>query len=106
MCQRVKCDRCGKPSWVGCGLHVEQALRGVPPEERCQCPRLKSLLSDAFHEVDTYSSVRKARAAGASDDAMLQVLALAATTIGFPATVAAFTWVREETRTRKKRRRG
>ena len=60
----------------------------------------------AMREGAVHSSVRKARAAGASDDAMLQVLALAATTIGFPATVAAFTWVREETRTRKKRRRG
>lgn len=44
MCQRVTCSRCGKPGWRGCGAHVEKALRGVPPEERCQCPP-KSLLS-------------------------------------------------------------
>ena len=45
MCQRVACPRCGKPTWRGCGLHVEQALAGVPEQERCQCPRKKSLLA-------------------------------------------------------------
>jgi hypothetical protein len=48
MCQRVRCDRCGKATWSGCGAHVEQALAGVPAEERCQCPRPKSLLSKLF----------------------------------------------------------
>ncbi len=45
MCQRIKCERCGKPTWTGCGAHVEQALRGIPPEQRCQCPRPKGILS-------------------------------------------------------------
>jgi hypothetical protein len=45
MCTRIRCGRCGKPTWVGCGRHVEQALSGVPPEERCACPRPKSLLA-------------------------------------------------------------
>ena len=45
MCQRIKCERCGKPSWVGCGAHVEQILADVPPDKRCQCPRPKSLLA-------------------------------------------------------------
>ncbi len=45
MCHRVKCERCGKPTWAGCGAHVEQALEGVPKDQRCQCPRPKSLLS-------------------------------------------------------------
>ena len=48
MCQRVTCDRCGKPSWVGCGAHVEQTLANVPVEKRCQCPRPKSILSRLF----------------------------------------------------------
>jgi hypothetical protein len=38
MCQQVKCPRCGKPTWTGCGRHIEQALAGVPPEKRCTCP--------------------------------------------------------------------
>jgi hypothetical protein len=37
MCQRVKCPSCGKPSFVGCGRHVEQVLGDVPPAERCHC---------------------------------------------------------------------
>ncbi len=35
MCSPVTCGICGKTSWSGCGLHVEQALAGVPIEERC-----------------------------------------------------------------------
>jgi hypothetical protein len=37
MCQRVQCTTCGKPTWAGCGQHIEQALAGVPPDQRCQC---------------------------------------------------------------------
>jgi hypothetical protein len=39
MCQRAQCARCSKPTWYGCGRHVEQALAGVPEAERCACPR-------------------------------------------------------------------
>ena len=45
MCHRVTCGKCGKPTWVGCGLHVEQALQGVPVEQRCRCTPPKSLLA-------------------------------------------------------------
>lgn len=48
MCQRVQCPTCGKPTWVGCGKHVEQVLRDVPKEQRCQCPRPKSFLDKLF----------------------------------------------------------
>jgi len=37
MCQRVTCSSCGKPTFVGCGLHVEAVLADVPPADRCQC---------------------------------------------------------------------
>lgn len=37
MCQRVTCSACGKPTWTGCGEHVEEALAGVPVAERCTC---------------------------------------------------------------------
>lgn len=37
MCSRVTCRDCGKPSFVGCGRHVEQVLGDVPQEERCRC---------------------------------------------------------------------
>ena len=37
MCSPAVCDRCKKITWTGCGQHVEQALAGVPPENRCTC---------------------------------------------------------------------
>lgn len=37
MCRRVNCNHCGKPSWAGCGAHVESVLGGIPQNERCQC---------------------------------------------------------------------
>ena len=37
MCRRVNCNTCGKPTWAGCGAHVEQVLGNVPKSERCQC---------------------------------------------------------------------
>jgi len=36
---KVDCSTCGKPTWKGCGQHIEQALKDVPVDERCQCPR-------------------------------------------------------------------
>ncbi len=48
MCQRVQCPKCGKPSWVGCGQHVEQVLGEVPKAQRCQCPQPKSFLQKLF----------------------------------------------------------
>jgi len=50
----------------------------------------------AMREGAVHSGVRKARDAGASLAEMEQVVALAASTIGFPASVAVWTWVREE----------
>jgi len=62
----------------------------------------------AMREGAVHSGVRKARDAGASLAEMEQVVALAASTIGFPASVAVWRWVREEAggaRRPKKRRR-
>jgi hypothetical protein len=35
MCRKVTCKQCGKPTWAGCGAHVEQVLGDVPSSERC-----------------------------------------------------------------------
>lgn len=35
MCRKVTCKECGKPTWAGCGAHVEQVLGDVPTAERC-----------------------------------------------------------------------
>jgi len=37
MCQRIDCSVCHKPSYVGCGRHVEQVLADVAPDHRCRC---------------------------------------------------------------------
>jgi hypothetical protein len=37
MCRKMTCKACGKPSWAGCGAHVEQVLGDVPKAERCKC---------------------------------------------------------------------
>ena len=36
MCTAVTCKQCGRPSWKGCGMHVEQVLGHVDPADRCQ----------------------------------------------------------------------
>jgi hypothetical protein len=36
MCRKVTCPTCQRPSWAGCGAHVEQVLGDVPKSERCQ----------------------------------------------------------------------
>lgn len=35
MCQPITCTDCGKTTWTGCGEHIEEALAGVPAEQRC-----------------------------------------------------------------------
>jgi hypothetical protein len=37
MCRRVECSKCGRPTYAGCGMHIEQVLGNVPPAERCRC---------------------------------------------------------------------
>ncbi len=35
MCRAVTCRKCGKTTWAGCGQHVDQVMRSVPPSQRC-----------------------------------------------------------------------
>ncbi len=37
MCHKITCDVCGKPTWEGCGEHIEHALEGVAIADRCHC---------------------------------------------------------------------
>jgi hypothetical protein len=36
MCYPEKCPRCGKTSWAGCGQHVDDVMRSVPPGSKMQ----------------------------------------------------------------------
>lgn len=42
MCRRVDCSKCGKPTYAGCGAHIEQVLRDVPKSQRCRCREEKA----------------------------------------------------------------
>jgi hypothetical protein len=39
MCRRAVCETCQKPTYAGCGRHVEEVLVAVPRDARCSCPR-------------------------------------------------------------------
>ncbi len=50
----------------------------------------------AMREGAVHSNVRKAGALGISREEMEQVVALAASTLGLPSTVAVFSWIQDE----------
>lgn len=67
------------------------------PLEAKHCELVKLAIAVAARsEGAVHSAVRKSRAAGASIEEQRQVLALCASTIGLPATVAAFTWMQDQ----------
>jgi hypothetical protein len=37
MCRAVRCRKCNKTTWAGCGAHVQQVMGPVPPDQRCRC---------------------------------------------------------------------
>jgi len=51
MCREITCKKCKRPSWAGCGAHVEQVLAHVPPADRCQCPTEPSGLAKLFRAL-------------------------------------------------------
>lgn len=50
MCSRATCKKCGKATWRGCGNHIEQALAGVPKNQRCTCAANSSASASAPKE--------------------------------------------------------
>lgn len=43
MCRRVECSTCHRPTYAGCGNHVEQVLGDVPADKRCDCAAQRAL---------------------------------------------------------------
>ncbi len=37
MCSPASCQQCGKTTWSGCGMHVDQVFARVPAADRCTC---------------------------------------------------------------------
>ena len=46
MCRRITCPQCGKPTYAGCGAHIEQVLGDVPRAKRCKCDEEAATPSD------------------------------------------------------------
>lgn len=46
MCRAATCKKCGRPTWKGCGAHVEHVLGDVPRDERCQCRTTQATVSN------------------------------------------------------------
>jgi alkylhydroperoxidase/carboxymuconolactone decarboxylase family protein YurZ len=72
----------------------DAGLAGPLDEKSARLVKL-GIAIGCMREGAVHSAARKALAAGVSRDAIEQVLALAASTLGLPATVAVYTWVRD-----------
>ncbi len=67
---------------------------GSLDEKTCRLVKL-ALAMGAQQEGAVHASVRKGLAMGIRREEMEQVVALAAGTLGFPQTVAAYTWIQD-----------
>jgi alkylhydroperoxidase/carboxymuconolactone decarboxylase family protein YurZ len=76
-------------------IHSGGKNAGPLDEKSCRLVKL-GIAIGAKQVGAVHSSVRKGLATGITTEEMEQVAALAASTLGMPATVAAFNWVREE----------
>lgn len=74
---------------------ISEAGKEGPLDERTARLIKLGIAIGALREGAVHSSVRKALASGASKDEIEQVVALAAGTLGLPATVAVYSWVHD-----------
>jgi hypothetical protein len=64
MCRRVTCKQCGKPSWAGCGAHVDSVLADVPRSERCRCGEKSASVPASGFKVTPKASAAPTAAQG------------------------------------------
>lgn len=74
---------------------VHEAGSKGPLDEKTQRLVKLAVAIGAMREGAVHSSVRKAASAGVTPAEIDQVVALAAGVLGFPSTVAVFTWTRD-----------
>ena len=74
---------------------LAEAGREGPLDARTERLVKLAVAVGALREGAVHSSVRKALATGITPGEVEQVIALAASTIGLPATVAVYSWVRD-----------
>lgn len=75
---------------------VRDGERATGLDEKTRRLLKLAIAAGAMRQGAVHSATRKARAAGAGEDEILAVVALAASTLGFPSTVAVYSWVRDE----------
>ncbi|MFA7477641.1 MAG: hypothetical protein WC184_07065 [Acidimicrobiia bacterium] len=68
MCSRVECRRCHRPTYAGCGAHVEQVLAGVPRDKRCRC---------AEERAEAKAAAKAARAANGQSSLLSRITGFA-----------------------------
>ena len=73
-----------------------EAGTGGPLDEKTARLVKLAVAMGCLREGAVHSAVRKALASGVSRAEIEQVIALAASNLGFPATVAVYSWVRDE----------
>lgn len=66
-----------------------------PIDERTRRLLKLAISIGAMREGAVHSNARKALAAGISPEELWQIVALAASNLGLPATVAVYTWIRD-----------
>ena|SRR6188508_1830179 len=72
----------------------EAEAKGTLDEKTVRLIKLGVALG-SMKEGAVHSAARKAMAAGATREDVQQVIALAASTLGFPSTVAVYSWIRD-----------
>ena len=83
------------PSLANAWGEIAEAGRQGPLDAEAQRLVKLAVAIGAMREGAVHASVRKARAMGVEPEAIEQVVALSASSLGMPATVAAYTWVRD-----------
>jgi len=83
------------PSLAKAWEETANAGREGPLDEKTQRLVKLAVAIGSMREGAVHASVRKARAMGIETEAIEQVVALSAGTLGMPSTVAAYTWVRD-----------
>ncbi|MFZ9398132.1 MAG: hypothetical protein ACO28Q_06095 [Ilumatobacteraceae bacterium] len=59
MCRQVTCRQCAKPSWAGCGAHVEEVLGHVPKDQRCRCDEAPSASTAPAAKKGFFAGLRR-----------------------------------------------
>lgn len=75
---------------------VHEAGAKGPLDEKTQRLVKMAAAMGAMREGAVHSSVRKAASVGITEEEILQVVALAAGVLGFPSTVAIYTWTQDK----------